>query len=100
MPFEHYCHCGKWGAFGVKDQWYCGEHRPMQAVSTRFIAHCEFCKRELDVRAEGTHVKTTGWVKVRDGGGGHGVSLPRRENKWAHEDCIKKAIKGGQEKML
>jgi hypothetical protein len=34
--FVHYCHCGKWGAFGVGyfprkgelGKWYCLEHRP------------------------------------------------------------------------
>jgi len=36
QPFEHYCHCGKWGAFGVgvarlkgrEGKWYCLEHLP------------------------------------------------------------------------
>jgi hypothetical protein len=36
QPFEHYCHCGKWGSFGVGASlkkgapgiWYCAEHRP------------------------------------------------------------------------
>jgi hypothetical protein len=35
-PFEHYCRCGKWGAFGfgvnvragIDGQWFCFEHRP------------------------------------------------------------------------
>jgi len=27
MPFEHYCHCGKWGSFGIAGKWYCREHR-------------------------------------------------------------------------
>lgn len=39
--FLHYCHCGKWGAygFGVKllqgqlGTWYCDEHRPPKPTS-------------------------------------------------------------------
>lgn len=40
-PFVHYCHCGKWGAFGhgvFKGQqgvWYCGEHDPDRDGRTR-----------------------------------------------------------------
>jgi hypothetical protein len=38
--FIHYCHCGKWGSFGVgvalnKDQlgtWFCPEHKPAPAI--------------------------------------------------------------------
>jgi hypothetical protein len=39
VPFEHYCHCGKWGLFGYgvrlrEDKpgvWFCPEHRPEEA---------------------------------------------------------------------
>ena len=39
VPFEHYCHCGKWGFFGYgvslrEDKpgvWFCSEHRPEEA---------------------------------------------------------------------
>jgi hypothetical protein len=35
-PFEHYCHCGRWGAFGYgvslrndrPGEWFCADHRP------------------------------------------------------------------------
>lgn len=35
-PFEHHCHCGEWGAFGVgvfrhrgvAGEWFCFEHVP------------------------------------------------------------------------
>lgn len=27
-PFEHYCHCGKWGAYGTPSGYYCREHLP------------------------------------------------------------------------
>lgn len=63
-------------------------------IPERFRAPCEFCGRELDVRAEGTHQRTTGWVKVRAGGGGHGVSLAERENRWAHGWCVDSKTRG------
>jgi len=31
--FAHYCHCCKWGAFGVGDKWFCREHRPHSSGS-------------------------------------------------------------------
>ena len=63
-------------------------------VPERFRSKCEFCNHELDIREEGVHQFTTGWVKNRNGGGGHGVSLPKRENKWAHGACIDSATRG------
>jgi hypothetical protein len=41
--FEHYCHCGKWGAWGfgvnVRDgkdgQWFCFEHKPKQVENAK-----------------------------------------------------------------
>src|SRR5262245_14691741 len=27
--FAHYCHCAKWGAFGVGGKWFCREHCPI-----------------------------------------------------------------------
>lgn len=66
----------------------------VKQVPERFRAKCEFCGYELDVRSEGVHQRTIGWVKNRSGGGGHGVSLPQRENKWAHGYCIDNATRG------
>jgi hypothetical protein len=63
-------------------------------IPARFLAQCEFCKREIDTRAEGAHQHTSGWVKVRDGGGGHGISLPDRSNRWACGYCIDRATRG------
>ena len=64
-------------------------------IPARFVATCEFCGHELDMRAEGTHQHITdGWVKIRDGGGAHGVSLLQRDNKWAHGWCIDRATRG------
>lgn len=57
-------------------------------IPERFRAICSFCKQELDIRAIGVHQYTKGWVKNRSGGGGHGISLPERENRWAHGYCV------------
>jgi|SoiMethySBSTD1v2_1073268.scaffolds.fasta_scaffold63812_9 hypothetical protein len=65
-----------------------------QHIPERFRAKCEICGQVLDVRADGVHQRTSGWVKNRTGGGGHGVSLPERENKWAHGYCVDRATRG------
>lgn len=74
----------------------------MEHIPTRFRANCEICKKPLDVRAEGVHQRTSGWVKNREDGGGHGVSLPEREPRWAHGDCVYRVKRGWikQEKLL
>jgi UPF0288 family protein (methanogenesis marker protein 3) len=68
----------------------------------RFIAKCEFCGQHLDIRSEGVHQRTSGWVMVRNGGGGHGISLPEREKRWACRSCIDSKSKGtfGQKAMF
>jgi len=63
-------------------------------IPTRFRAACEFCRLELDTQADGVHQWTAGWVKNRGGGGGHGISLPQREPRWAHRQCVERAVKG------
>jgi hypothetical protein len=70
-------------------------------IPTRFIAKCEFCPDEVDMRMDGVYQWTAGWVMQRKGGGGHGVSLPERANRWAHGWCIERKINGGtQGKMV
>jgi len=63
-------------------------------VPERFRAQCEFCGHPLDVRQPGSHQWVAGWVKVRSGGGGHGVSCPERANRWAHGHCVDRAASG------
>jgi hypothetical protein len=46
------------------------------------------------VRDSGVYQHTSGWVMNRAGGGGHGVSLPERANRWAHGLCVQRAIRG------
>jgi len=75
-------------------------------IPTRFRAECEFCKGRygpIDIRTEGVHQFTSGWVMVRDGGGGHGISLAKRDpTRWAHRICIDAETKGqtGQKAMF
>ncbi len=71
-------------------------------VPERFRAQCELCGDQLDTRREGAHQWTAGWVMYRKGGGGHGISLPVRENRWAHGHCVESASRAGsgQRSML
>ena len=55
---------------------------------------CEFCKRSIDPHEAGVHQYTTGWVKNREGGGGHGISLPTRLPRWACFGCMDRKLKG------
>ena len=64
------------------------------AIPARFRASCEFCGHDLDVRANGVHQFVKGWVMNREGGGGHGVSLPERENRFAHRWCVERMTRG------
>ena len=63
-------------------------------IPERFRAKCEFCDQEVDVRADGSHQFLTGWAKNRSTGGAHGVSLAKRENRWAHSWCIDSKTRG------
>jgi hypothetical protein len=65
-----------------------------ETIPDRFRAKCEFRNNELDTRTEGVHQRTIGWVKNRSGGGGHGISLPERQNRWAHGYCVDRVSKG------
>jgi len=71
-------------------------------IPERYRARCEFCDKPLDVRDTGVFQRTSGWVMNRTGGGGHGVSLPEREPRWAHGMCVEKKTKGtlGQARMF
>jgi hypothetical protein len=63
-------------------------------IPARFSATCEFCHNELDTREPGVHQWTAGWVRQRSGGGGHGISLPERANRWAHSYCVDSETRG------
>lgn len=57
-------------------------------------ALCDICQRELDIGDLGVHQWTSGWVKLREGGGGHGISCPERTPRWAHSWCVERLAKG------
>lgn len=67
-------------------------------IPERYRAQCEMCRRDVDTRKEGTHQFTSGWVMVRSGGGGHSISLPKRENRWACAWCVRE--QPGQAKLF
>ncbi len=66
----------------------------VQPIPERYRAACEFCHRELDIRDRGVYQHTAGWVMNRAGGGGHGISLPVRNNRWAHGLCVERTSNG------
>lgn len=66
----------------------------IQPIPDRHRASCEFCGHELDVRDRGVYQFTSGWVMNRTGGGGHGVSLAERANRWAHGLCVERVTNG------
>ena len=68
-------------------------------IPARFRALGQFCKSEWDTRETGVHQYTKGWVKNRSGGGGHGISLAERENKWAHGYCVDRKSEGTLEQQ-
>jgi hypothetical protein len=71
-------------------------------IPDRYRAACEFCGLDVDVRDTGVFQHTSGWVMNRAGGGGHGVSLPERANRWGHRQCVERAVKGAthQQRMF
>jgi len=63
-------------------------------IPERHRATCHFCKQELNVQESGVHQFVKGWAKNRTGGGAHGISLPEREWKWAHGQCVERQSSG------
>lgn len=62
-------------------------------IRERSRALCEFCKQELDVTAQGNYQYASGWAKNRIKGL-HGLSLQKREWKWAHGHCVERMVSG------
>jgi hypothetical protein len=71
-------------------------------IPERRKAKCEFCQNDLDIEAPNVHQHISGWAKNRDGGGAHGVSLAKRENRYAHGTCVDAEGRGltGQQMMF
>lgn len=61
-------------------------------IPERFQATCDFCRQPLDMRANGVHQFTEGWVEKRKAGGGHAISLAVRKPLYAHGPCIRAAV--------
>jgi hypothetical protein len=74
----------------------------MENIPTRFRGTCEFCGKAINTSESGVHQFVRGWVMNRMGGGGHGVSLPEREPRFACGYCIKLRTEGsfGQTSMF
>src|SRR3954471_4208316 len=53
-----------------------------------FRAPCALCGGNLDIRRDGVHQWTSGWVKLRSAGGGNAIALPERAPRWAHGRCV------------
>jgi len=58
------------------------------------LVACALCGEPVNPESVGVYQRTSGWVQRREGGGGHGVSLPEREAKWAHRHCVERAVRG------
>jgi hypothetical protein len=55
---------------------------------------CAVCRDPLAYPHEpGTYRLVTGWVELRDGGGGHAIRLPEPPVAFAHHKCIEDAVK-------
>jgi len=58
------------------------------------MAQCEFCKKYVDAMAYGTFRFVSGWEENRRAGGTHAISLPQRQDRFAHAHCIDKERRG------
>lgn len=63
-------------------------------IPDAYRAACDVCHEALDTRANGVCQYTHGWVMQRAGGGGHGVSCPERDPRWAHGRCVELVAAG------
>jgi hypothetical protein len=58
---------------------------------------CHFCGREdrpIDPDATGTYAEVTGWSRRRDAGGSNQVSLREETGRYAHDYCVRLAVRG------
>lgn len=63
-------------------------------IPDAYLAHCDLCGGDLDIRADGVHQWTAGWVMQRAGGGGHAIRCVDRARRWAHRGCVDRAADG------
>jgi hypothetical protein len=55
---------------------------------------CHFCGEPVDPTETGTYRRVTGWIQLRQGGGGHAIRLTSPPESFAHSWCIDRAIRG------
>jgi hypothetical protein len=60
----------------------------MEGIPSRFTARCEFCGCWLDTRKLDVRRWTEGWMEP---GRDEFSLVMRRDNRWAHERCVKNA---------
>lgn len=60
---------------------------------------CFYCANPVNPTEIGTCQYTAGWVKLREGGGGHGVMIPQRQSLFAHGTCVERQIAGWGRQM-
>jgi hypothetical protein len=63
-------------------------------IPTIFVAHCEFCGEQLDIRDDDVSHCVAGWVPQDLGDDIRLSDIKQTEpqNRWAHESCVKRAI--------
>ena len=74
----------------------------MTLPTSKYARRCELGGEDIDIRMPGIHQWTAGWVLQREGGGGHGISLAKREDRWACRYHVDEATRGqvGQKSMF
>jgi hypothetical protein len=60
-----------------------------------YVTKCELCQRAINIRSPRTAQFLSGWALNRTGGGAHSVMLPKREDRWAHKECIERVANHG-----
>jgi hypothetical protein len=86
--FLHYCHCGRWGAYGYGvfpeqgklGEWFCDEHRPDAAIV-----------RPRDDAVTTPPIPDTSPHRCAHCGGVLGIIMPigvGPEHSWVHDTCV------------
>lgn len=65
-------------------------------MTDRQINECVYCDERVDVTRGGWMRAVVGWERVRQGGGGHGLTLRAPTGQVAHVTCVQAAkLRGG-----
>jgi len=63
-------------------------------IPTANRTSCALGGGTIDFDAFGVFQWTAGWVEKRPAGGGHGISTPARDPRWACGACVQRASDG------